>query len=532
MNESQRLQFQAYNCLAWILDNQIVTENGVPVEIYNHHFLVKPFMDNYPQVVVRKCAQVGWSTLAILRSFHLARFWLANIIYVLPTRNAAKEFVVPKVDPIINQNPTIKEMITETNAVSLKKIGDRFIYYRGSWAEAEAISTSADIILADEFDRCNPKILQTYESRLKASPMKWYHAFSNPSIEDFGVDSLWKESNQYHWFIKCSRCNTYQYLDWPASINVDGGFFWCQKCHQRLRAQDRRVGEWVMKYQGKEWAGYWINHLMAPWITAAEIIKDSKKDVQYFHNFVLGKAYTAEDMHLGRSEIIRALVPGTPPAGTNAMGVDVGVTKHYVIGNEHGIFKVGATDSWEEIERLIVQHNAYTVIDANPYPTRPKQLAKKYRNKVFMCYYGRDRKSAQTIRWGDKQDKPVVFVDRTKIFDQLVAEVQAQEILFAMTDRELEPYINHWESMYRVIKTDAAGIERGFWETKEGASDHWAHATVFWRVALEKVTDRGGFWGAAKRTIKRGLSLADDIIDIEAIARESGRLGDRDWKYT
>ena len=98
---------QSFNCVAFLLNNNIVNENGYPMEFKDHSFMVKPFTDDTPKQVARKCSQIGWSTLAILRSFHLARYAGANIIHTFPSRNMSKEFVVPKVDPLIRKNDVI-----------------------------------------------------------------------------------------------------------------------------------------------------------------------------------------------------------------------------------------------------------------------------------------------------------------------------------------------------------------------------------------------------------------------------------------
>src|SRR3989344_2358823 len=95
---------EEFNCIAFILNNSIVNENGSPIEFENHSFLIDPYLDNTEVQAIRKCAQIGWSTLSILRSFHLARYAGANIIHTFPSRNVSKDFVIPKVNPLILNN--------------------------------------------------------------------------------------------------------------------------------------------------------------------------------------------------------------------------------------------------------------------------------------------------------------------------------------------------------------------------------------------------------------------------------------------
>ena len=91
----------------WVLDNEFINENQKPFEFSSHRFMLQPYNDMSPDQVVIKSAQVGFSVLAILKSIHAANFLKLNIIYVLPTRNATHDFVIPKVNPMLDRNPKI-----------------------------------------------------------------------------------------------------------------------------------------------------------------------------------------------------------------------------------------------------------------------------------------------------------------------------------------------------------------------------------------------------------------------------------------
>ena len=196
----------------WVLDSQLINENQKPFEFDNHRFMLQPYSDSSPDQVIMKSAQVGWSVAAILKSIHAAKFLKLNVIYVLPTRNVVHDFVTPKVNPLIQRNPVIAEMVKGSDSTSLKQVGDRFIYFRGSFHEGEAISTTADLIVADEYDRSDQSVLTVYQSRLQASEFGWYWRFSNPSVPGFGVHDWYQESDQMHWFVTCPHCNHELYI--------------------------------------------------------------------------------------------------------------------------------------------------------------------------------------------------------------------------------------------------------------------------------------------------------------------------------
>tara|TARA_Y100000310_G_scaffold303388_1_gene341690 strand:- start:2397 stop:4067 length:1671 start_codon:yes stop_codon:yes gene_type:complete len=546
---------EVFNALAWILNNKFVNENGMPIEFSNHSFLIDPFLDISPHQVVKKSAQIGWSTLAILRSFHLAKFMGLNIIYTLPTFDAVSEFVKPKVNPIIEANPELRRLVsTGEDSVSLKRVGDRFIYFKSSWTEREAISISADLLINDELDRSKLSVIKTYASRLGASKFGWKWRFSNPSIPEYGVDEDWIRSDQKHWFIKCP-CGHETYLNWFMEddenrfknhfVDMDTEKYVCGKCHREIDDQQRRKGRWVQKYKDRKISGYWISQLMAAWIPASKIMSeylDSRSDLSYFYNFVLGLPYASKDMAVSRQAIIDCIVPGSNRRGGVAMGVDNGVIKHYVIGNSKGIFAFGETKDWDEIETLFNRYKAHMVIDANPYPNHPKKLAEKYKGRVFVHYYQRDQKSLGVVRWGEKKRRGEVVSDRTKIIDLVVSELNDKMIDFNITQQKLEDYIVHWRAMYRVVEKDSLGVMRGSWITPDGKDDHYAHATIYWRIAMEKARASTGIGGVRSperksKVGKKAYTVSDkggipvsDIIDINKAARLSGIKKRRSFK--
>lgn len=491
------------NPAMWVLDNRFVNENQKPFEFDSHRFMLLPYADSSPDQVIMKSAQVGWSVAAILKAIHAANFLKLNVIYALPTRNASAEFVVPKVNPMIQRNPVIKALVKSTDNKSLKQVGDRFIYFKGAFHEGEAISTSADVLIEDEHDRCNQGVLITMQSRLQASEYGWMWRFSNPSIPGFGVHELFSDSDQMHWFVTCPHCNHEWFMDFEHDrhsknhyIDEEQLVYACGACHKPLSADDRQGGRWVPKYPLRKRRGYWLSQLMVPWVTAEKVV--SQRDamsIEVFHNFVLGLPYQASEFMINRESILRASNPGVANKVDVVIGCDSGKEKHWVIGNPEGIFSYGKTTDWEDIERLITMYNATAVIDALPDFTIPERLARKYPGKVFVHYYTHDSKSLDTINRKEGTESGVIQSDRTKLFDMLAAEITNGSIRFFQNAKALEELIYHFEQIYRIVEVDTRGIMRARWEHKENKPDHWAHATAYYRVGLSlmmKVGEVGG----------------------------------------
>lgn len=532
---------EASSALAWVVLNNFQNENQQPIEFKNHRFMIDIYADEHPDIVCKKSAQVGFSVMAILKCLWLLKYAGLNVIYALPTNNVVQDFVKPKVDPLISSNPAIADSMGN-DSVSQKKVGDRFIYFKGGFSEREAISITGDILVIDEYDRMpSMQVVNTFDSRLQASssPRRW--RFSNPSQVGFGVDALYEDSDQMHWFVTCA-CGHRSFMDFEpktlgANLNhyVDqvNQLYVCGKCQAEITDDMRRNGEWIPRFPGRKRRGYWISQMMAPWVTAARIIEQKEEsNIEFFHNFVLGKAYTPQDMIVNRETILRANAPGIIPRVNVVMGVDQNANEQiYVIGTPQGIFGHGKTTSWEELERIKLMYNAVVVADPAPYPTQPKQLANKYsdfylaRFKVF--------NGIETVQWKGRD----VFVDRTKLLDIVATEITQAKLLFREHAYALEDYIADWQNIYRTTVEKPDGKSRSEWLKKDNKESDFSLATAYFRLGLDRTLgSMGGTDFADPLTkeqpkadyVNKEGRLVTDLRIEEAYAAQN----EPDWKHS
>lgn len=482
--------------LAWIILNKFVTENQKQLEFSNHRYLIDLIADLHPDQVWRKSAQVGGSVASIIKSLWLAKHLGVNVGYVLPSQNIVKDFVTPKVDPLIVSNAIIRDVVSR-DSVALKQVGDRFVYFRGAFSEREAISISLDVLILDELDRMpDMNIVNIYDSRLQASEYSWRWRLSNPSSVGFGVDALYNDSDQRHWFITCHHCNHEWFIDFEPDgschyVDKQERIYACGKCHKELSDDDRRDGRWVAKYPKRYRHGYWISQLIVPYVSAKKILEQyEESSPDFFYNFVLGKAYTPSDLVVNRETILRANAPSTINKSEVAMGVDNGVLKTYILGTPDGIFAHGQTESWDEIEQLKLMYNATMVIDPNPYPTIPKQFVDKYKGSAYICYFKQDTKDLNIAKWGNGLNASVVYADRTKIIDLVAQEITDCKVLFREHSSKLEDIITHWNNLYRTTIEKDDGRSVSTWLKKDGKmSDYpFAHCLV---AGTQVLTDKG-----------------------------------------
>lgn len=496
---------------AWIRKFEIKNEKGDPIEFKNHLFLFDIYADQSDKLVVLKAAQVGVSTLEILKNMYDARSRKMDIIYTLPSDSDVSVFVGGKVNRIIANNPHLLELVADKDSVEQKAIGKSMMYFRGTWTKKSAIMVTADRLVHDEKDSSKQDVVRDYQSRLYHSKFKQTHVFSHPTVPNNGVDIEWQLSDQKEWFVTCPHCKHEQFLSWDIespdmSIDIKRREFICKACKGVLSASDRAVGRWIPQRPGAAWSGYHISLLMAPWITAGEIIdkfNDQKQTTDYFYNKVLGLPYAGSGNVATEDTILGTVT--TEKNGDDSrivVGVDTGKKLRYVVGNKLGLMGYGEMSYYEAdpsmgipLEQTLEYYlkkfeNSIMVIDEGGDITGPIKLRSKYPGRVFLCHYQADHKSMQLIRWGEGDEYGKVLADRNRMIQFVIEEFRQRRLkLYNGTRNDWYDYWLHWKHIYRVAEEDELGIVRHKWLRSD--RDDWVHATVYWRIGIARFGSMG-----------------------------------------
>jgi len=475
---------------AFIQEYGITTETGARYDMKSHLFLYD-FLCDWSQIIVcKKAAQVGFSTAAILKSLWAVKNKGIDAIYTLPTDGDVNEFVSSKVNRMIQNNPALGEVIKDKDSVEQKRVGNNVIFYRGTWTERAALMVSSDLNIYDEEDRSKQETVQQYASRLQHSKRKWEWHFSNPSVGGTGVSRLWDQSDAKEWFVRCKNGHETE-LKWPDSIDRDYEIFVCSVCNEELSAEERRKGRWI-KGRASGISGYHISLLQAPWVSAREIIGYANtKSPEYFQNFVLGEPYISSGATVTPDLFSRNFTDKVNNQEKVIIGCDSGIKKHYVCGNNQGLFYYGVTEDWEDIARLLNRFEAsILVVDAMPDITGPRMLRERFPGRVFLNHYNKDRKTMQLIRWGEDKELGNVLSDRNRLIQLVIDEFSEKRIPLQGNMDDWGEFISHWRTLYRVDDVDMAGNPTFRWETSTGM-DHWAHACCYWRIGMDRFKGGG-----------------------------------------
>lgn len=514
------ISITSYSILGWIDQHKIVNEKGDPITFHKHLFLVDIYEDQSQNLVVIKAAQVGLSTLEILKNFYDASRYKMDIIYTLPSDSDVNVFVSGKVNRIIANNPILQEYTKDKDSIEQKQIKQSYAYFRGTWTQKAANMVTADRLVHDEKDSSNQSVISTYQARMQHSKFKQTHTFSHPSSPGVGVDADWLESDQKEWFIKCPHCEKEQYMSWDTtnpkkmSVDMDKREFTCKICQGALLWKDRAKGRWIARYKttlpsGKpvKYSGYHISLLICPWVTAGEIIdkfNDPKSDMEFFYTRVLGLPYAGSGNSVAEATI-KDLVTTDKNLykGRIVIGVDTGIKLRYVIGNKQGLLGFGEMTDYmpDEVNKLAINEtveyflkvfpNSIMVIDQGGDIIGSRKLRVKYPGRVFLCHYQRDRKTMNLIKWGEKDESGTVHVDRNRMIQLVIDEARDKRFkLYNGTKEDWHDYWLHWSHIYRKVEEDAKmGTPIYTWMRSD--RDDWVHATVYWRVGIDKFGGKG-----------------------------------------
>ncbi len=469
--------------LFFIQEEGITNDQGQKLDFQDHPYLLDIYADFSPKQAIRKAAQIGFSTTANIKALWLAKNLGLDIIYTLPSASDIKDFVSGKTNRLIANNPIFQQW-TDKDSIEQKRVGANVIYFKGTWTERAAIATPADLYISDETDRSKQDIVTQYQTRLQHSKYAWEWYFSNPSAPGVGVDHYWEQSDQKHWFIPC-RCG-----NWTQGLrieNIKDGKFICLKCGKEL---DRRHpdAQWVAKYNNREYSGYWVSSLMAPWMTAKSILERKNKYTdEQFSNFVLGEPYVGKGNILSRQAFLQNLTDRvnkqkTPPV----IGVDTGIAINVVAGNEDGIFYYAKGKDYTIVRDLLRRWpEAIAVIDEGGDISGPIKLKEEFPHRVWTCKFRQDTKGEDIWDW--QEGEPRVWCDRNRGLQLVVDEFTEKRIPIYGTESDWEEYWHEWKGMYRTVEETPLGTPRYVWNKPASGRCDYPFATLYWRIGMDKV---------------------------------------------
>ena len=407
----------------------------------------------------RQC--FGATTNEVLKDLHgmIYRKYKLGVAHIFPTTDEVGEFSKSIFKPLIASNKIsigkfVKNVSGGTDTTNLKNVNGAMLFLRGARlsqkvgdssenTSSKTAGFSADKCVFDEVDFMDSESISKYLQSMGMSP--WQHEvyLGNPSHEDFGIDLIFKQSDQRYWFRKCG-CGHWTCAEksFPQCVKIrsDGtGYIGCDKCGKEVPVwAGEGTGEWVPDYPDRSnyMHGYMASQMMTPFNDPAQILEDFINppygDLASVYRLRLGRPYSGKNDKLRKSEVLACCSNegiDLSHSGPCAMGVDVGKKKHIVIGikidsNRFEILRAivipEGPDGWNQISDYAKKYNVKsTVIDIGPYFDEARSYQRSHgpsatNPATYLCQYSDTQLSDAEFN----NTTGVVKVNRTEMFDQ------------------------------------------------------------------------------------------------------------------
>ena len=473
----------------WWAKKYHVNTKGRPMNFRQSPALLAIYRDihKWEQFVSIKCVQFGLSELLIVISHQEAASGL-TVMYVLPAYELRNRFVNNRINTLHNYDH-YRDLVLQAkrrggvHRTSLMHLGKGGIAFVGSNVESEFVEIPIDSAYIDELDRCNQKNIQMLPDRLTASEHKYLRKVSNPTIEDFGIDEQYRDSDGREWFIKCPHCNhrfvpdffktvvreTGMALYEPRCVDADGQpQVACPKCSRAVPRLG--PGEWVPRKK-HEVVGVRISQVFSKTTSLSSLIRDwqsaagNQTKEQLFNNSRLGLAYSASDARIWPAMLDACRrrydwpVEVSPAVEPRTMGVDVGSVFHVVV-RERVVFGgvkcrkllwAGIARTSAELTKLFrLWKPARIVIDANPELHLVSELKKDFPNLWSSRFY------LDQLEMVRDRKKRHLTMDRTSMLDAVRASFASETAILPMVDGDsfLEgEYYSQLSASARLLET-------------------------------------------------------------------------------
>lgn len=518
-------QYNLANLDEWL--TKFTRLNGKPYSFKDREFQVDIIRDPSKTQIVMKPAQTGLSELSY-RFAVAACCCMDNFacIYTFPTATDAQNNNRTRINPMIADSEELKRLVDpELNNSEIKKFGkNSFLYFKGTVAETNALSTPADMVIHDEVDKSDPDVLTTYVSRLQDKPTKMRRLFSTPTIANFGIHKETLTATRKFHFVKCESCNHWFLPDYFNDVRVPGwdkpldeitkqnlhliryeeAWLCCPNCGLDPNIDHTRM-QWVTENPDE-------NHHATAWMVSPfsahrrillkNLVKNSTEYRKFseFKNQALGIVAEEETEAITETDIdnLQSL-PLTPDANICQMGVDMGVTCTITVGRELETGELAVfhrercryTDLLERMQILKIQYNvSVQVVDSGPLFELVTQICNLSPNAWGANYVQKQDPVLFTVR--EEKQVPeegklgfqAVNVNRTAAFDTLLEMIKRKQVLVSSSE-ENAIFKKHMLCMKRVAKFTRHGELTHVWVKTGDEEDHYHHSLLYLMVATK-----------------------------------------------
>lgn len=485
-------------------------------------FLIEPLRDQTKYKTYMKGRQVGISETTMTEElWFLDSHPNTKAVHTFPREKQLLDFSNTRITEALVESPEMMALLGTPNQTMTKRIGQSYLFLRSAWEANLGEGIDIDLVVFDERDRMKEGIEVAFKESLSASPYGLTRDVSTPSIPNRGVDISWQRSNQKEWHVRCTSCgleqviyhdkNIVQMVDLPENpVELPQGAYEyrChrEKCRGRL---DRTTGRWIAKYPDRKLvAGYWIPQLIAPWISATEVMQ-KKLDYKFLSlwlNYVIGiptlgdsPLITEDDFYAAQSNYKFPIPRRTRDFDRISVGIDWGGQNYVTIygRNKHNglryllnAFSVADTsNSLESTMEIIAALKPYQpesiVGDAGYGKDRNELIYKHFPSATYFCRYNpASQKRATSLNPSWSELTRQVLVDKTLTVKVTCRLYRMLKIGLPMIDQhpQVKLLVEHFGNLALVRQEE----EGETWEEMARTGpDHYAQASNYAMLGMD-----------------------------------------------
>jgi hypothetical protein len=538
--EMRKMPKRGYaNLWEWTAANRPFLVPGRPFRMDNHLYLKEIYECTDLEIILMKASQMGASEWLVSYAAYICDEKDGTVLYLFPTEGHVSDFSTARLGPAIEASEYLSKIVIDgsgqggqrgSDRISLKRIRDRFLYFRGSKVQADGKapqlkSIDADVLIMDEVDELDPRAPAIAKKRLGHAKddlgnVLWV---STPTYPGVGIHAEFLESDQRKWFVKCDACGERQSLEIDQVVNEwddlgrpvewngrldNRAWVACRNCGAELnRLGD---GEWVAEHPEADRTGFHLTKLFSAQTPLIQVVKDldtvDENKRREAYNQHLGIPYTPRGGSLDSERLDacrRDYGHGPNYFRTCYMGVDVGRVLHVTVRTSEGFqdretMQLYAGEStWEHLPNLVkIYRPRIIVCDALPETTKAREFQQNYpRNMVWLAYYPnmpQGSKKEENMIWNPRER--TVLLDRTRVIDETLAGFYGMTSTLPAHIRGVRDYYKQMMSSIRTLKEDATGQQVA--KYIETGPDHFLHSEVYAYVASKTRYGQGWVEGA------------------------------------
>lgn len=515
----------------WAYLRQIELQHG-NFSFRGHEYQKGPMSHHGRRKCIIKATQGGFTEAEVLVSLHgliHGRLPL-GCLYLFPTADDVGEFSKSRFGPLISANhKAIGKYVRDTDSTTLKKVGSSFLFLRGARLtqsfdgeakeSSKLRSISVDRTVFDEYDLMDELAVEKARGRMGHSEVQEEVFISNPTLDDVGIDKVFKTSDRKHWFRRCAQCGKEPPAgaDWEWYSQPDHGwtcaevsFPGCVRMYREITDRRRGYiacghcgspvgitpGDWVpqCRENSEFMAGFRWSQLTSLYHDPADILdaytNPPEGNLGDVVRLRLGRAHTDATDRLQESQVLGCCGRDFPAAGHPgpcAMGVDIGKLRHVVIGirtgnDQYELLRTTTASSFQDIHELAQRFNVKSaVIDLRPYEDEARSFQKSESYPIYLAEY------SDTMASGPQYDpnKGLVKVNRTEICDRSHRVVTTEGMLkIPCLCPETKLFARQLCGMARVVDKDKrTGTFVARYRPIGEAGDHFRHALNYFLLA-------------------------------------------------